>query len=206
MPCKVSLAPRAARPSAPPAPLLGTHPWQDGAAQAQVEDPSCFALGWVQGPSLAVTVQRGRVSLWDTSLMITSVVCCSGHNALAPAWGCPSKCWALTPSVSPQRRQHWDRAPWDPWCTGGSVRHCRGAAICWGWQEPFRGLQTVPHGPCPSLFSSAQSPQCDGQPHARMCLHTAGMTQFHPANISEHWHNGVPPQRLLSIPSGKTAA
>lgn len=124
----------------------------------------------------------------------------------APIWGSHSKCLALAPLVSPQRRQHWDWASWEPWCTGGAVWHCRGPAVCWGWQEPFMGVQTVPHGPCPSLFPSAQSLQCDGQLHTRMCLHTVGMTQFYPTNISEHRHNGIPPQRLLSSPSEKTAA
>lgn len=104
MPCKVSLAPRAARPSAPPAPLPGTPPWQDGAVQTQVEDPSCFALGWVQSPSLALTVQRGRVSLWDTSLMITSVVCCSGHDALGSCLGVSQQVLSSEPfGITPEK-------------------------------------------------------------------------------------------------------
>lgn len=136
-----------------------------------------------------------------------NICCCgSGHDALGSHLGVSQQgqFLALAPSVSPQRRQHWDWAPWDPWCTGRTVWHCRGAAVHWGWQEPFMGVQSVPHGPCPSLFSSAQSQQCDGQPQARMCLHMVGMTRFYPTNISEHWHNGIPPQRPLSSPSEKT--
>lgn len=92
----------------------------------------------------------------------------------APAWGSHSKSLALAPLVSPQRRQHWD-----PWSTGGTAEEQQ-------FLEDGRS-------PSPSLFSSAQSLQCDGQPCARMCLHTVGMTQFYPANISEHWHNDIPP-------------